>query len=52
MISELRKEDWFSSLSKSLEYFESVEEYEICSDVKKLLKKIKNGNSKSNDGKK
>lgn len=52
MISELRKEDWFSSLSKSLEYFESVEEYEICSDVKKLLKKIKNGNSKSNESKK
>ena len=47
MISELKKEDWGSSLNKSLEYFESIEEYEICSDVKKLLKTIKNGNNKS-----
>ena len=47
MISELKKEDWGSSLNKSLEYFESIEEYEICSDVKKLLKTIKNGNNRS-----
>ena len=52
MVSELRKEDWGSSLTKSLGYFESIEEYEICSDVKKLLKTIKNGNNRSNGGKK
>ena len=38
MVSELKKDDWESSLSKSLEYFESVEEYEKCADIKKLLK--------------
>ena len=52
MVSELKKSDWESSLTKSLGYFESIEEYEICSDVKKLLKKIKNGNNKSNGSKK
>jgi hypothetical protein len=52
MVSELKKDDWESSLSKSLEYFESVEEYEKCADIKKLLKKIKNGNNKIIGGKK
>lgn len=52
MVSELKKDDWGESLKKSLEYFESVEEYEICADIKKLLKKIKNGNNKSNGSKK
>lgn len=52
MVSELKKDDWESSLSKSLEYFESVEEYEKCSDIKKLLKKIKNGNNRIIGGKK
>ena len=52
MVSELKKDDWESSLSKSLEYFESVEEYEKCADIKKLLKKIKNGNNTIIEGKK
>ena len=52
MVSELKKDDWESSLSKSLEYFESVEEYEKCADIKKLLKKIKNGNNRIIEGKK
>jgi hypothetical protein len=52
MVSELKKDDWESSLSKSLEYFESVEEYEKCADIKKLLKKIKNGNNRIIGGKK
>ena len=52
MVSELKKEDWSSSLNKSLEYFESIEEYEICSDIKKLLKTIKNGDNRSVRGKK
>ncbi len=51
MVSELKKDDWVGSLSKSLEYFESIEEYEKCADIKKLLKKIKNGNSKTNRSK-
>lgn len=52
LISELKKNDWVVSLNKSLDYFESVEEYEICADIKKLLKKIENGNNKSNGSKK
>jgi hypothetical protein len=52
MVSELKKDDWEASLSKSLEYFESVEEYERCGDVKKLLKTIKNGNNRIIRGKK
>ena len=28
-------------LTKALEYFESVEDYEFCSHIKKLIKKVK-----------
>lgn len=51
MTSELKKEDWVGSLGKSLEYYESVEEYESCKEIKDLINKIENGDIKSNKGK-
>jgi hypothetical protein len=50
MTSELKKEDWINSLDKSMEYYLSVEEYEKCSEIKELIKKIKNDVNKSNKG--
>ena len=52
MTSELKKEDWVISLEKTLSYYESVEEYEKCHDIKNLLKKIKDDANRSNRGKK
>jgi hypothetical protein len=45
MSTELRKNDWVESLNKCLEYYESVEEYEMCDKIINLLKTIKNGTS-------
>jgi hypothetical protein len=45
LTTELRKEDWVVSLKKCLEYYESVEEYEMCDKIINLLKSIKNGTS-------
>lgn len=50
MTSEVRKEDWLDSLSKSIEYYESVEEYEKCSEIKKLIKNIKDDFDKPDKG--
>lgn len=52
MVSELKKTDWINSLNKCLEYYESVEEYEICNEINNLKKEIKNGSNKSNRRKK
>jgi len=52
MTSEVRKEDWLDSLSKSIEYYESVEEYEKCSEIKKLIKNIKDDFDRSDKGEK
>lgn len=45
LTTELRKEDWVVSLKKCLEYYESVEEYEMCEKIINLLKTINNGTS-------
>ena len=45
MTTELRKNDWGKSLYKCLEYYESVEEYEMCNKIINLLKTIKDGTS-------
>jgi len=48
MTSELKKDDWLDSLSKSMDYFESIEEYEKCKEIKDLIKNIKDDVDKSN----
>ena len=50
MTSEIKKEDWLDSLSKSMEYYESVEEYEKCTDIKELIKNIKDDFDRSDKG--
>lgn len=45
MTTELQKKDWEESLNKCLSYYESVEEYEMCDKIIKLLKTIKDGTS-------
>jgi len=45
LTTELYKKDWGESLGKSLEYYESIEEYEMCDKIIKLLKIIKGGTS-------
>ena len=45
MTTELRKNVWGKSLYKCLEYYESVEEYEMCDKIINLLKTIKDGTS-------
>jgi predicted lipase len=52
MKSELNKCDWVESLSKSLSYYESVEEYENCGEIKELIKRIKDDTNRSNKGEK
>jgi len=53
MNSILKKPEWVNSLLKCLEFYEEVEEYEMCGEIKSLIKKIDNGNyrSKSSKGK-
>jgi hypothetical protein len=50
MTSELKKEDWVNSLDKSMEYYLSIEEYEKCSEIKELIKKIENDVDTPNKG--
>jgi len=50
MTSEIKKEDWLDSLSKSMEYYESVEEYEKCTEIKELIKNIKYDFDRSDKG--
>lgn len=50
MTSEIKKEDWLDSLSKSMEYYESVEEYEKCNEIKELIKNIKDDFDRSDKG--
>lgn len=40
LTTELNKCDWVDSLRKSLSYYESIEEYENCEEIKELIKKI------------
>ena len=41
MILKVEKKNWKDSLLKSLSYFEEVQEYEVCSKIKKILEKLK-----------
>jgi hypothetical protein len=50
MTSEIKREDWLDSLSKSMEYYESVEEYEKCTEIKELIKNIKDDFDRSDKG--
>ena len=50
MTTEIKKEDWLDSLSKSMEYYESVEEYEKCNEIKELIKNIKDDFDRSDKG--
>ena len=43
MTTELKKKDWLESLNKCLEYYESIEEYEMCDKIVNLIKEIRNG---------
>lgn len=43
LTTDLKKNDWEESLKKCLEYYESIEEYEMCDKIIKLLKTIKDG---------
>ena len=52
MASELKRSDWVDSLSKSLSYYESVEEYENCEEIKELIKRINDDTNRSNKGEK
>jgi hypothetical protein len=45
LTTELQKKDWEESLNKCLSYYESIEEYEMCDKIIKLLKTIKDGTS-------
>jgi uncharacterized protein (DUF4213/DUF364 family) len=36
-----KREEWYTSLTLALQYFEEVEDYETCIETKKLLDKIK-----------
>ena len=45
LTTELKKKDWEESLNKCLSYYESIEEYEMCDKIIKLLKTIKDGTS-------
>jgi hypothetical protein len=51
MVTELGKDNWIGSLNKSLEYYESVEEYERCREITELINDIENDNNKTNRGK-
>jgi hypothetical protein len=53
MNSILKKPEWVNSLTKCLEFYQEIEEYEMCGEIKKLIKKIDNGKyrSKSSKGK-
>ena len=37
---EMKKEEWYESLHLALNYFEETEEYEKCSEIKKLIKDL------------
>ena len=50
MTSEIKKEDWLDSLGKSMEYYESIEEYEKCTEIKELIKNIKDDFDRSDKG--
>ena len=39
MNSVLKKTEWVNSLNKCLEFYENIEEYEICSEINELIKK-------------
>tara|TARA_R110002020_G_scaffold40355_1_gene119329 strand:+ start:351 stop:659 length:309 start_codon:yes stop_codon:yes gene_type:complete len=48
MTTTLKKVEWVNSLNKCLEFYKGIEEYEKCLEIQKLLKKIEDGNTKTN----
>ena len=40
-VATIPKDGWESALSSSLGYFESVDEYEMCVDINKLLRNVR-----------
>jgi len=41
IVIQVKKDDWNATLSMALEYFESVEDYEKCMEIKTLINNIK-----------
>ena len=41
IVIQVKKDDWNTTLSLALEYFESVEHYEKCIEIKNLINNIK-----------
>jgi len=41
IVIQVKKDDWNTTLSMALEYFESVEDYEKCMEIKTLINNIK-----------
>lgn len=41
IVIQVKKDDWNTTLSLALEYFESVEDYEKCIEIKNLINNIK-----------
>jgi len=40
VIISIPKDEWKSGLENAMEYYIKIEEYEICSKIKKLIEKI------------
>jgi len=41
IVIQVKKDDWNTTLLLALEYFESVEDYEKCIEIKNLINNIK-----------
>ena len=41
MILRVEKDKWVDSLEKSLSYFEEIENYKVCQEIKTLMGEIK-----------
>jgi len=43
-IATIEQKHWENALSSSLGYFESQDEYELCNNINRCIKKLQNGN--------
>jgi|LakMenEpi03Aug12_release.lakeMendotaPanAssembly.Ray.scaffolds.fasta_scaffold1631932_1 hypothetical protein len=50
LTTEINKYNLINSLNKCLEFYESIEEYEMCDRIIKMKEEIKNGDTKTNKG--
>jgi len=48
LTTEINKNNWVNSLIKCLDFYELIEEYEMCDKIMHMMEEIKNGNTKSN----